>query len=194
MTDWQEKAEKLWQGTPPEMDGAMRKLFEEVPNLIYGLTQEETGEWMIGPYRLVEMDPDMIVGRNDYVTGARNMDPGWWRIQSKIQYVRVGDYFIPDFEMEDEDREIGRYARLRRGYLEENYPARYSGMRMRDELNSHLAEVEKQCQDRMDSLMELLLEQHPTPDKETDNLKWGMHIQRLHDEAERIVMEEIIYN
>ncbi len=39
-----------------------------------------------------------------------------------IDYVFVGDYYIPDWELPVEERPIGKYGRMQRKYLKENIP------------------------------------------------------------------------
>ena len=35
----------------------------------------------------------------------------------KIQYIRVGDYYIPDLTLPEETRPIGKWGRMHREYL-----------------------------------------------------------------------------
>ena len=37
--------------------------------------------------------------------------------ENGIDYVLVGDYYIPDLKLPEENRPIGRYGRLHREYL-----------------------------------------------------------------------------
>ena len=37
-----------------------------------------------------------------------------------IDYVLVGDYYIPDLKLPEEDRPIGKYGRMHREYLRKN--------------------------------------------------------------------------
>mgnify|MGYP003295636893 CR=1 FL=1 len=37
-----------------------------------------------------------------------------------IDYVLVGDYYIPDLKLPEEERPIGKYGRMHREYLREN--------------------------------------------------------------------------
>ena len=43
----------------------------------------------------------------------------------KIQYIRVGDYYIPDLTVPEESRPIGRWGRMHREYLKEHKPIQY---------------------------------------------------------------------
>ena len=39
-----------------------------------------------------------------------------------MQYIRVGDYYIPDLELPQETRPIGKWRRMHRDYLREHKP------------------------------------------------------------------------
>lgn len=41
-----------------------------------------------------------------------------------IDYMLVGDYYIPDLKLPEENRPIGTFGRLHREFLKEKYPAR----------------------------------------------------------------------
>ena len=44
--------------------------------------------------------------------------------ENGIDYILVGDYYIPDLKLPEEHRPIGKYGRLHREYLREVHPAR----------------------------------------------------------------------
>ena len=46
--------------------------------------------------------------------------------ENGIDYILVGDYYIPDLKLPEENRPIGRYGRLHREYLKQEHPARYT--------------------------------------------------------------------
>ncbi len=51
------------------------------------------------------------------------------RIQENgIDYVLVGDYYIPDLKLPEENRPIGRWGRMHREYLKEYHYARYANL------------------------------------------------------------------
>ena len=43
--------------------------------------------------------------------------------ENGIDYILVGDYYIPDLKLPEEHRPIGKYGRLHREYLREVHPA-----------------------------------------------------------------------
>ena len=52
----------------------------------------------------------------------------------EIQYIRVGDYFIPDLELPEEPRSIGKWGRMHREYLREHKPIQYNCLLLSGEL------------------------------------------------------------
>ncbi len=49
--------------------------------------------------------------------------------ENGIDYILVGDYYIPDLKLPEEHRPIGKYGRLHREYLREIHPARLNTYR-----------------------------------------------------------------
>ena len=45
-------------------------------------------------------------------------------MENGIDYILVGDYYIPDLKLPEEHRSIGKYGRMHREYLREVHPAR----------------------------------------------------------------------
>ena len=54
----------------------------------------------------------------------------------KIQYIRVGDYYIPDLTLPEESRPIGRWGRMHREYLKDHKPIQYKCFPIRHSPNS----------------------------------------------------------
>ena len=48
---------------------------------------------------------------------------------NSLDYVLVGDYYIPDLQLPEESRPIGIWGRMHKAYLELYHPARYNFVR-----------------------------------------------------------------
>ena len=46
--------------------------------------------------------------------------------QNGISYTLVGDYYIPDLQLPEENRPIGIWGRMHKAYLEQYHPAQYT--------------------------------------------------------------------
>ena len=72
----------------------------------------------------------------------------------------VGDYYIPDLELPEENRPIGRYGRLHREYLKQEHPARYSSLILTGKLWTYLADLNEQAEERLDLIIEQMKAQN----------------------------------
>ena len=74
--------------------------------------------------------------------------------ENGIDYILVGDYYIPDLKLPEEHRPIGKYGRLHREYLREIHPARLNTLTLTGELWTYLSDLNEQAQERLDTIME----------------------------------------
>ena len=59
----------------------------------------------------------------------------------EIQYIRVGDYFIPDLTLPEETRPMGKWGRMHREYLREHKPIQYNCLLLSGKLWTYLADL-----------------------------------------------------
>ena len=74
--------------------------------------------------------------------------------ENGIDYILVGDYYIPDLKLPEEHRPIGKYGRLHREYLREIHPARLNTLTLTGELWTYLSDLNEQAQERLDTIIE----------------------------------------
>ena len=112
---------------------------------------------------------------------------------NELHYIQNGDYQIPDLRTSlTEHRPLGKYGRMRRAFLQENNPMLYSDLCLTERLFPHLWEIQETASRRMELLMGQLLEQHPAPDKNADQMGWVRHMNSLKAQAEEMVVAELI--
>lgn len=115
--------------------------------------------------------------------------------ENGIDYILVGDYYIPDLKLPEENRSIGRYGRLHRDYLKEVHPGRYSSLILTGKLWTYLADLNEQAEERLD----LIIEQMKTAEGVTEELKarnqleWVGQMNNIRNRAEEIIKSELIY-
>ncbi len=115
--------------------------------------------------------------------------------ENGIDYILVGDYYIPDLKLPEENRPIGRYGRLHREYLKQEHPARYSSLILTGKLWTYLADLNEQAEERLD----LIIEQMKAAEGVTEELKarnqleWVGRINNIRSRAEEIINSELIY-
>lgn len=71
-----------------------------------------------------------------------------------INYIRVGDYFIPDLTLPEETHPIGRWGRMHREYLKEHRPIQYNCLLLSGKLWTYLADLNQQAQDRQERMID----------------------------------------
>ncbi len=115
--------------------------------------------------------------------------------ENGIDYILVGDYYIPDLKLPEENRPIGRYGRLHREYLKQEHPARYSSLILTGRLWTYLADLNEQAEERLD----LIIEQMKAAEGVTEELKarnqleWVGRMNNIRNRAEEIINSELIY-
>ena len=123
------------------------------------------------------------------------------RIETKnngngIDYILVGDYYIPDLKLPEEHRPIGKYGRLHREYLREVHPARLNTLILTGELWTYLTDLNEQAQERLDTIMEQMKAAEGVTGelKRTSQMEWVQRCNNIHNRAEEIVLHEMIYS
>ena len=113
----------------------------------------------------------------------------------EMQYIRMGDYFIPDLELPQESRPIGRWGRMRREYLREYKPIQYNCLLLSGKLWTYLADLNEQAQDRLERMIDQMKATEGITEalKATDPMAWVQRMNNIRARAEEIVREELIY-
>ena len=115
--------------------------------------------------------------------------------ENGIDYVLVGDYYIPDLKLPEESRPIGRYGRLHREYLKQEHPARYSSLILTGKLWTYLADLNEQVEERLDLIMEQMKAAEGVTEelKAKNQLEWVGRMNNIRNRAEEIIKSEMIY-
>ena len=113
----------------------------------------------------------------------------------EMQYIRVGDYFIPDLELPEEPRPIGKWGRMRREYLKEHKPIQYNCLLLSGELWTYLADLNEQVQDRLEQMIDQMkMAEGVTEElKAADPMAWVGAMNNIRNRADEIILQELIY-
>ena len=117
------------------------------------------------------------------------------RRENGIDYVLVGDYYIPDWNLPEEERRIGKYGCMHREYLKENNPMLYNDLILSCQLWTYLADANEQAQSRLQVIIKQMQEAESVTEKMKEDNQWEW-IQRMnssHNRVEEIVPDELIY-
>lgn len=116
-------------------------------------------------------------------------------MMQELNYIRCGDYYIPDIRLPEETRPIGRWGRLHREYLEEHHPIRFNDLVLSGELWTYLADLNEQAKSRL----ELIIKQAKAAEGVTEHMKmhdqmaWVRAMNSIRNRAEEIILREMIY-
>ena len=111
-------------------------------------------------------------------------------------YSQQGDYMLPNLKMPKQpEYNIGVWGQRRRRYLKQHRQIIYTNLLTSCKLSEHLAEVEKECAERMDSLVKAVAKQEGVTEalKAADQMVWVRRMNNIRNRAEEIVLNEIVY-
>ena len=113
----------------------------------------------------------------------------------KLEYIRNGDYYIPNLTIQKEERNIGKWGRMHRKFLREHHPILFSQMVLSDTLFTYLADLNEQAQQRMETLISQMQNAEGITEelKAADPMVWMQRMNNIHTRAEEIVREELIF-
>ena len=112
-----------------------------------------------------------------------------------INYIRSGDYFIPDLKLPEETRPIGKWGRMHRDYLKKQHPIQFNNLVLSGNLWTYLADLNEQAQERLDRIMQQMKEAEGVTEakKATDPMAWVQRMNSIAVRAEEIIREELIF-
>ena len=113
-----------------------------------------------------------------------------------ISYTLVGDYYIPNLTMPKQEKiTLNKYGRLRLKYLKEHKKAEYTILLVENKLNSHLKEIQEIAEKNVSNLIEQLKTKSDLTEdmKNTDPLYWVGTMNTIKNQAEEIVLKDLIY-
>lgn len=114
--------------------------------------------------------------------------------ENGIMYKLVGDYYIPELEVTDEERSIGKYGRMHRDYLEEHDPMIFNDLLLTGQLWTYLADLNEQAQNRLQRIIGQMQEAENVTDKlkEKNQMAWVRAMNGIRNRAEVIVVHELV--
>ena len=113
-----------------------------------------------------------------------------------IEYHLEGDYYIPNLAMPKQEKIVlNKYGRMRLNYLKEHKRTDYTIMFMDGTLNTHLKEIQETAEEKVNLIVEQLKKENKLTEemKNTNQLYWVGMMNNFKNEAEEIVLKELIY-
>lgn len=112
-----------------------------------------------------------------------------------LEYIRSGDYFIPNLTLPEETRPIGKWGRMHREYLKEHKPIQYNCLLLSGKLWTYLADLNEQAQDRLERIIDQMKTAEGVAEelKAADPMAWVGAMNNIRASAEEIIREELIF-
>ena len=116
-------------------------------------------------------------------------------IENGIEYVRNGDYYIPNLKAPEETYNIGKYGRLHSIFIKENRPTVYSMKMLNGTWLAYLEEIDTSAKEMVDRLIkELVVKRGVTEElKAKDQFAWVSAMEQIKHTAEEFVFSDLIY-
>ena len=111
-------------------------------------------------------------------------------------YTRVGDYFLPDLKLpEEETKPIGIWGQRHKHYLKEHKRTTYTALLTSGKLNSYLADIDEQAEEMFSRLVNQMAEREGVSEqlKSSNQLEWAQKMNNIRSRTMEIVNNEIIY-
>ena len=116
-------------------------------------------------------------------------------LEYSLEYIRSGDYFIPNLTLPEETRPIGKWGRMHREYLKEHKPIQYNCLFLSGKLWTYLADLNEQAQDRLEQMVhQMKMAEGVTEElKAADPMAWVGAMNNIRNRAEESILRELIY-
>ena len=114
----------------------------------------------------------------------------------ELDYVKVGDYYLPDLTAEPHpDRSLGKYGLMRLQYLKEHRPIVWAKLVTDGKLFDHSLETEDAANDLLDSMMPGMAKEAGATEelKARDPMRWVGLMNCCKAQVEEIIFAELIY-
>ena len=112
-----------------------------------------------------------------------------------INYIRTGDYFIPDLTLPEEPRPMGKWGRLHLDSLRQHKSIQYNCLLLSGKLWTYLADLNEQSQTRLARVIEQMKAAEGITEalKASDPMAWVQHMNNIRARAEKVIREELIF-
>ena len=117
-------------------------------------------------------------------------------VTMELNFIKRGDYYIPDIKLKTPNLRLGKWGRIRREYLRLAHPITFSNMVLTETLYEHCAEVEATAKKRMDIILPRLMEYYGVTEqlKAENQIEWVRQMNACVAQAEETIKAELIYS
>ena len=115
--------------------------------------------------------------------------------ENGLDYILVGEVYLPLLTVPNETREIGFYGSLHRNYLRDYKSGLYSYLSLSGKLWTYLADLNEQCVERRDYLMDQMMEREGITEelKSRNQMDWVRRVNNVRSRIDEIILTEMVY-
>lgn len=115
--------------------------------------------------------------------------------ENGIEYMLVGDYYVPEMKLPEEKRSIGHYGRLHREYLRQVKPMVFDDLILTGQLWTYLADLNEQATERRNVMMQQFMEKENVTEelKQENRYEWVRRMNGIRSRVDEIIMREMVY-
>ena len=115
-------------------------------------------------------------------------------IENGIEYVKSGDYYIPNLKAPEGTYNIGKYGRLHSIFIKENRPCLYSMKMLNGTWLAYLEEIDTSAKEMLDRLQkDMAVKQGITEElKAKDQMAWVGAMNNIRHSAEEFVLKDLV--
>ena len=112
-----------------------------------------------------------------------------------LDYVLVGDYYLPMIDLPEETRPIGYWGMLRKEYMKNYKSGMYSYLLLTGKLDSYLADLNEQAQERYELIGAQMRSVEGVTEelKVRDSMEWVRKCNNIRNRVQEIVLSELVY-
>ena len=117
-------------------------------------------------------------------------------VENGIEYVRNGDYYIPNLTVPDDNvYNIGKHGRMHAKFIKENRPCFYTAKMIDGTWLAYLSEIDASAKEMVDRLIrELVAKQGVSEElKANDQIAWVSAMEQIKHTADEFVLQKLIY-
>ena len=117
--------------------------------------------------------------------------------QTGISYTLHGDYYLPDFALSDEEKdvEIGVWGQRHLRYIKQHRKVLYLNLLTSGKLNGYLSDIDKQAEDMLSRLVKQMAERRGVTEqlKADNQIEWVAQMNNIRSSVTEIVNRDLIY-
>lgn len=109
-------------------------------------------------------------------------------------YTRHGGYYLPDLGAPKASR-IGKFGTMRHDYLRTWHRGIFDAMLLKGTLNVHLEEIDRQANEMLERLILQMAKSEGVTEqlKADDQMEWVQRMNCIHNQAEEIINDDLIF-